>query len=122
MRRFTESMYHPYRDAKSPPPSPLIASPGELPGVLPAPVGKFGGPPCPGTAFSGSGSLRSKTFDLCVGGFALSFSNCGTFSAFVGGSGGFCFFFSFFSHFFRLQTCFFFSLASLGCGLSPFPL
>src|SRR5256885_16617232 len=95
MRRFTESMYHPYRDAKSPPPSPLIASPGELPGVLPAPVGKFGGPPCPGTAFSGSGCFFSKTFDLCVGGSGgLFFFNCGTFSAFVGGVGGFWFFFS----------------------------
>src|SRR5262245_21381767 len=80
MRRLTASMYQPYLDAKSPPPSDLIAMPGVLddPGCVPAPVGTFIAPMLrPGTALSGLSCLGAKA--LCSflggGGFLLYFSS-----------------------------------------------
>src|SRR5215470_5833404 len=102
MRRLTASIYQPYRDAKSPPPSDLMAMPGVLedPGSVPAPVGTFIAPMLrPGTALSGFGCLGSKALFsfLGGGGFLLYFSRVlysgtffisgGTISSFLGCGG-----------------------------------
>src|SRR6266705_491381 len=95
-------MYQPYREAKSPPPSDLIATPGlvEEPGVLPAPVVTLGAPRLrPGTALGGLGIFGSKALFGRGGGrgFLLGFSRVlksgtffrsgGTISSFLGCGG-----------------------------------
>src|SRR5260370_42240891 len=72
-------MYQPYREAKSPPPSDLIARPGveDEPVLVPAPVVTLGAPRfLPGTAFSGLGIFGSKALFWRGGGgsFLLNFS------------------------------------------------
>src|SRR5258705_12131182 len=102
-------MYQPEREAKSQPPSDLIAMPGveDEPGLVPAPVVILGAPRfLPGTAFSGFGIFGSKAL-FCRGGgcgFLLGFSSVlksgtffrsgGTISSFLGcgGSGLMSFF------------------------------
>src|SRR5579863_4793528 len=102
-------MYQPYRDAKSPPPSDLIAIPGEPDdwGACPVPVGRFAAPKfLPGTALVGFGIFGSNAL-FCFGGGGgcfLFFSNVlnsgtffrsgGTTSSFLGcGGSGFTSFF-----------------------------
>src|SRR5260370_28424007 len=95
-------MYQPYREAKSPPPSDLIARPGveDEPVLVPAPVVTLGEPRFfPGTAFSGLGIFGSKALFWRGGGggFLLNFSRVlksgtffrsgGTISSFLGCGG-----------------------------------